>query len=200
MANRGPNVRGVDTRDKLLQAGVQEFHANGFSATGVDAIARSAKVPKGSFYNHFESKGAFAAEVVDCYFDRHLIKLRELLGDKERPGVERLHAYFDERIVFFKSVGARRGCLMGNFSLEIADHEEVLRQRLASHFQVWSDMFASCIRSAQRSGALRSKIAPDVLADFVLNSWEGAILRMKAERSVKPLEDARKVIFGAILL
>ena len=68
MANRGPNKRGLETRRKLLAAGMAEFHARGFSATGVDVIAKTAEVPKGSFYNFFESKTTFAAEVVDLYF------------------------------------------------------------------------------------------------------------------------------------
>ncbi|CAN5606621.1 TetR/AcrR family transcriptional regulator [soil metagenome] len=199
MANQGPNIRGEETRRKLLDSGMREFHSVGFWGTGVDAIARRAKVPKGSFYNHYESKRSFTVEVVDYYFDRHLAKLREFLENDEMGGLDRLGAYFNERIEFFRGVDAKRGCLMGNLSLEIADQEEAVRQRLAVHFDTWSNMFAACIEEAQESGAMRNGADAKALGNFVLNSWEGAILRMKACGNVKPLEEARKMIFEVVL-
>ena len=41
---------------------------------------------------------------------------------------------------------------------------------------------------------------PATLADFILNSWEGALLRMKAEHSVRPLKQASKIMFESILV
>ena len=43
-------------RDKIIQAALDRFHALGFSACGVQEIVDRAGIPKGSFYNHFESK------------------------------------------------------------------------------------------------------------------------------------------------
>ncbi|MGX7704921.1 TetR family transcriptional regulator C-terminal domain-containing protein [Methylobacterium sp. Gmos1] len=199
MPNRAPNRRGADSRRKLLDAGLAAFHASGYTATGVDEISKSAQIPKGSFYNHFGSKQAFGAEVVDLYFERHLAKLHSFLGDRDRAPVDRLRAYFEERTGFFAGLGCKRGCMMGNLSLEAADHSEVLREHLAQHFGTWSALFAATIREAQEAGAVRSHFDADRLADFILNSWEGALLRMKAERSTKPLDDAQAVIFGSVL-
>jgi TetR/AcrR family transcriptional repressor of nem operon len=193
------NLIGADTRRRLLDAGVQQFHAHGFHATGVDDIARTANVPKGSFYNHFESKQAFGAEVVDCYFERHLVKLRHFLVDASKPPLERLLAYFDERIAFFGDAGAKKGCLMGNFGLELADHEEQVRGRLSERFTEWALLFKACIAEGQAKGDISNRADAGALADFVLNSWEGAILRMKVERSTRPLETARDLIFSTIL-
>ena len=51
-------------RDKLIAAAVDAFHARGFRACTIEHIADRAKVLKGSFYNHFKSNEALAAEVV----------------------------------------------------------------------------------------------------------------------------------------
>jgi TetR/AcrR family transcriptional repressor of nem operon len=196
---RKPNVIGTETRQRLLDAGVQRFHVYGFHATGVDDIAKTANVPKGSFYNHFESKQAFGAEVVDCYFERHLEKLRHFLVDARKPPLDRLRDYFDERIAFFGEAGAKKGCLMGNFGLELADHEEHVRGRLSERFTEWALLFKACIAEGQAKGGIQNPVDAGVLADFVLNSWEGAILRMKVERSTGPLQTARDLIFSTIL-
>jgi TetR/AcrR family transcriptional repressor of nem operon len=199
MANRAPNKRGLASRRKLLDTGMAEFHANGYAATGVDVISKAAKVPKGSFYNHFGSKEAFGAEVIDLYFERHLLKLREFLLDEGISPLARLRAYFDERIAYFEKLRGRRGCLMGNLSLEAADRSDLLRQHLAEHFATWSGLFATCIAEAQARGEIRTTTAARLLADFVVNSWEGALLRMKAARSIEPLKTAKAVIFATVL-
>lgn len=188
-----------ETKRKLLDAGLAEFHAHGFHATGVDQIAKTANVPKGSFYNHFESKQAFGAEVVDCYFERHLVKLRQFLLDDAVAPLKRLENYFDERIAFFSQNGGRKGCLMGNMSLELADSEEQVRERLADRFGEWSLLFRECLAQAKAAGEIDVKHDTETLAEFVLNSWEGAILRMKVDRSIHPLETARRLIFTFIL-
>jgi TetR/AcrR family transcriptional regulator, transcriptional repressor for nem operon len=188
-----------ETKRKLLDAGLAEFHAHGFHATGVDQIAKSANVPKGSFYNHFDSKQAFGAEVVDCYFERHLVKLRRFLLDTEVAPLKRLENYFEERIAFFSESGGRKGCLMGNMTLELADTEERVRERLADRFGEWSLLFRECLAQAQAAGEIGAGHDIEALAEFVLNSWEGAILRMKVDRSTQPLETARRLIFSFIL-
>jgi len=117
MVNKAANKRGQGSRRKLLETGLAQFHANGYAATGVDLISKAAKVPKGSFYNHFGSKEAFGAEVVDTYSERHMAKLRQFLHDERVSPLTRLQSYFDERIATFEKLGCRRGCMMGNLSL-----------------------------------------------------------------------------------
>jgi TetR/AcrR family transcriptional regulator, transcriptional repressor for nem operon len=51
-------------RPNGLSVGLQTPHRRGFNATSVQDITDAAGAPKGSFYNHFESKDALAAEVV----------------------------------------------------------------------------------------------------------------------------------------
>ena len=43
-------------KEEILGAGVDLFREKGFNAAGVKDITDRAGVPKGSFYNHFESK------------------------------------------------------------------------------------------------------------------------------------------------
>src|SRR5262249_55006639 len=50
-------------RDLLLATGLRILHERGFNATSVQDITEAAGVPKGSFYNHFESKEDLGAEV-----------------------------------------------------------------------------------------------------------------------------------------
>jgi len=197
-ARRGPKPK-PDTRNNLVQAGLAMLHADGYAATGIQSIVERVDVPKGSFYNHFASKEAFAAEVIDAYFKRGQEKLREILCDIDAPPLDRLAAYFDDRIDAFKATGFARGCLMGNFSAEVADHSALVREHLVDHFGAWSKFFEDCIAEAQAQGALSDQFPAALLGRFVLNSWEGALLRMRAEQSAAPLVEFKEIVFGKLL-
>src|ERR1700748_3968329 len=95
---RGPKPK-LGTREKLIQSGIQAIHASGYGGTSIQNIVESADVPKGSFYNFFPSKEAFAAEVIDAYSNRGQERLRGFLLNQEVPPRARLEASFVERIV-----------------------------------------------------------------------------------------------------
>jgi len=197
-ARRGPKPK-PGTRDTLVQAGLGIMHAEGYTATGIQAIVEEAGVPKGSFYNHFASKEAFGAEVIDAYSGRGQAKLRDILTDRARDPLVRLEAYFDDRIAALRKSGYVRGCLMGNFSAEAADHSPLIRERLAGHFAAWTGPIEACIAEAQAQGSVGSRFPAPLLAGFVMNSWEGALLRMRVEKSDAPLLAFKQVVFGGLL-
>jgi TetR/AcrR family transcriptional repressor of nem operon len=196
---RGPKPN-PETRNNLLKSGVRLLHGTGYGATGIQDIVGAAEVPKGSFYNHFPSKEAFGAEAVDLYFGEALPKLQAELTAPDTAPLDRLRNYFTSRIKRFKKAGYARGCMLGNLSLEVADHSPAIRTRLSTHFQTWSGLFEQCIEQAQASGAIRNSLPAEVLANHLLDAWEGALLRMRAERSAEPLERFMAVTFQCLLI
>jgi TetR/AcrR family transcriptional repressor of nem operon len=176
------------------------MHTDGYSASGIQAIVEAAGVPKGSFYTYFDSKEAFGNEVLDVYSERGLAKLRTFLEDGvELSPLARLEAYFNDRIEAFRASGFTRGCLLGNFSAEAADHSALMRQHLADHFAQWSESLETCIAQGQARGEIKAQFPAASLARFVLNSWEGALLRMRADKSEAPLAEFMAIIFGCVL-
>jgi len=48
------SVPKLSTRERIVSAAAERFHALGYSACGVQEIVDAAGVPKGSFYNYFK--------------------------------------------------------------------------------------------------------------------------------------------------
>jgi TetR/AcrR family transcriptional regulator, transcriptional repressor for nem operon len=195
---RGPKPK-PGTRENLIRAGLKMLHESGYAATGIKEIVDEAEVPKGSFYNHFESKEAFGRAVVDHYFGQGIAKMQAKLEDSAVPPLQRLKNYFEQRVRDFEGDGYARGCLLGNMSSEVADHSHLIREGLSTHFQTWSQLFEACIAQAQASRAIQTTVAPSALASFILNSWEGALVRMRADKSVVPLQQFIDVVFTSVL-
>jgi TetR/AcrR family transcriptional repressor of nem operon len=185
-------------REDILNAGLKVMFQSGYQGASVRDICASAGAPHGSFTNHFRSKEAFAKEVLDRYFANLKGYVKEALGDKSRTPRQRLKRYLDIISDVLADDKWSRGCLIGDFSLETATQSKLLRQRLEAIFQDWRAPFASCIAEAQAVGEIESTFDPMDLAEFLLASWEGAILRMKVERGPAAIERFKKIIFQTV--
>ncbi|TAN58854.1 MAG: TetR family transcriptional regulator [Rhodospirillales bacterium] len=185
-------------RNALLDAGLKEMFRTGYNGTSVRDIVAAADAPQGSFTNHFRSKEAFASEVLARYFDYVKGLVAEALGDTTLTPRQRLRRYLD--VITGKLGGEEwsRGCLIGDFSLEASGSSEALRTQLAEIFSVWRAPFAACISEAQAVGELDSTFDAAELAEFLLASWQGAILRMKVERSPAALERFKSIVFATV--
>jgi TetR/AcrR family transcriptional regulator, transcriptional repressor for nem operon len=185
-------------RDRILEAGLKVMYRDGYVGASVRDIVTEAPAPQGSFTNHFRSKEEFAREVLDLYFDHTKRLVAKALGDRSLAPRERLRRYLDIITGRLASAGFSRGCLIGDFSLEAAPQSEMLRSRLAEVFAEWRTPFAACIAEGQAAGEIAGTFAPEDLAEFLLSSWEGAILRMKVERNAEPLERFKRIVFATV--
>jgi TetR/AcrR family transcriptional regulator, transcriptional repressor for nem operon len=185
-------------REDLLNAGLAVMFRSGYQGSSVRDICAAAGAPQGSFTNHFRSKEAFAREVLDRYFTNLKTVVSEALNDKSLAPRQRLKRYLD--IISGRLQGAKwcRGCLIGDLSLEASLQSKLLHKRLTEIFREWRTPFALCIAEAQAAGEIDSKFEPIDLAEFLLASWEGAILRMKVDRGPAALDRFKNILFETV--
>jgi TetR/AcrR family transcriptional repressor of nem operon len=183
-------------RTKILDAGLRVMFRTGYYGSGVRDIIAEASVPQGSFTNHFRSKEAFACEVLDRYFWHVKALAGQTLSDHALAPSERLRRYLEVITKGLETDGYTRGCLIGDFSLETSSNSDMLRQRLAEIFAEWRMPIADCIAEGQAAGEIRRGFEPVDLAEFLLASWQGAVLRMKVDRSPAALERFKAIAFS----
>jgi len=185
-------------RDAILAAGLKVMFRSGFNGSSVRDIVAEAGVPQGSFTNHFRSKEAFAEAVLNHYFASVQGLVRAALEDPSLTPRLRLRRYLDIITSKLAADDWNRGCLIGDLSLEASGQSEPLRTRLALIYEEWRAPFAACIAEAQASGELATTFDPTDLAEFLLASWQGAMLRMKVERGPAPLERFKTIAFDTV--
>ena len=188
-----------DVRERLLEAGVQTFSKSGFNGCSVQDITDTAGVPKGSFYNHFESKEALGAAALQHYWTDAVRDRLAVLSQLDLSPRERLLAYFQHVADEIAQIGFTCGCLIGNMAAELSDHSPVIAAQLSSIFACWSRRVGDCIGEAQAAGQISSDVDPQQLAAFVLNAWEGAVLRARLEKADRPLRQFVETLFATLL-
>lgn len=187
-------------KETILEAGLSLMMQKGYNHTGLQEILCTAGIPKGSFYHFFPSKQAFGLEVMDFYAAHFEPLLDQYFDQIERPPLQRLRGFFEAVIdILVKEHGCIGGCLVGNLGQELADQNPEFRNKANAVMTRWEGRFVACLKEAQDNGALRSDLEAEELASFLINSWEGAILRMKIMKSPEPLESFMQVVFSSIL-
>ena len=185
-------------RDDIISAGLRVMFRSGYNGSSVRDIVAEAGVPQGSFTNHFRSKEGFAGAVLNRYFAYVQGLVREALEDRSLTPRLRLKRYLDIITARLETDHWTRGCLIGDLSLEASGQSETLRKQLAAIYEEWRVPFTACIAEAQAAGEIAATFDPTDLAEFLLASWQGAILRMKVERGPAPLERFRKIAFDTV--
>ncbi|MGE5450540.1 MAG: TetR family transcriptional regulator C-terminal domain-containing protein [Acidobacteriota bacterium] len=182
----------TDIPNRLAEAGYALFTLHGYNATGIQQITDQAGVPKGSFYNHFDSKEAFAVVIIRNYADWVGRAWDGCLDDaparpEDDPVAVMRHIF--ARFIRHHEQATCPGCLVGNFAAEVAESSPVCRAVLSSAMTEWRGRLAALIELAQAKGQIRTDRDAVQLSAFFWDAWEGALLRMKVEHHSQPLKD-----------
>lgn len=189
----------ISKKADLRQAGLGVMLRRGYAACGVRELTAAAGAPLGSFSNHYRSKESFAADVLDLYFEQMDAVMASTIDDASRAPRARIDAYLDRITERLAADKFERGCLIGDFSLEIPSASEELRRKLLDLYARWERRFAACIKAGQKDGSIRKDMQAGELAELLITGWEGAILRAKVTRAAAPLERFRRTVLPGLL-
>lgn len=188
-----------DAKTDILNAGADLIHRQGFNRTGLKEILDAAGVPKGSFYFYFKSKEDFGTALIDHFMGIMGEAARPVLGDPATAPIERLKRFFGTRRERFEAGGCERGCFIGNLAQEMSDLSPSMRQGVCRAFSALATTLENLLSEAAQCGDIPADIEPGRTAAFILDAWEGALLRMKAEKSVEPLRRFEDMVFNRLL-
>lgn len=187
------------TRNKILEVGSRIIHQKGFNNTGIQEILDRAGVPKGSFYFYFKSKEDFGLALIDEFDSMVGGHLASILAIDSLSPLQRLKSFFSFFRNFFLEENCTKGCPIGNLSQELSDVNENIRKRLDESFNSLGSLIETCLYEAREKGEFQNDIPVPEIAAYIINSWEGALLRMKVSREITPLLAFERILFSTIL-
>jgi TetR/AcrR family transcriptional repressor of nem operon len=194
-----PRPANPQTRSRLLKRGADLICSRGFNATGLQEITDAAGVPKGSFYNYFDSKEAFAVEILTEYWESIVENYGPILRETDTPALSRIVRYFAGLAAFHERQRFTVGCLIGNMALEVTPSSEEVRGKLAAIYREWSVAITECLRDAQSREELARGKDPKQIAAAMVDGFEGAVMRAKVERSRGPFHRFEACVLPSLL-
>lgn len=189
------------TKQKILEVGLSLLEQKGYNATGIQEIATSSGMPKGSFYNYFSSKEDFGVEVIRYYAESGIANLNKMLEEATllTDSFQALPEAFLLIAENYRAATVKKGCLLGNLAAEISEASEECRRELELSVQKFKTVIAQRVEAGQLSGKVRTDLTAASLADLIWDCWQGSLLRMKIDNSVEPVSHSLQLLFQNIL-
>ena len=185
-------------KERLLDQGIQLITESGYHGTGLKKILDTVKVPKGSFYNYFESKEAYVAQIIRRYSENTVRQVDAYLETTRDDPLTALKNIFAVAIHHLSETG-NQGCLNGNLAGEIGGSVPACQAALQDGVRMWKDRLSGLIEKAQSAGQIRTDISPELLSDMLWDIWQGGLLRIRIDRDTTYLNEMITTILDKLL-
>lgn len=166
----------VETRQRLVGATVQLILKQGFTATSVEQICNEAKLTKGSFFHHFESKEAVGKAAVEWWGAFGTSLYAEAWKDTGLDPLHQLHRMFDIMSGFTERSNQVCTCVVGMLSQELAQSHPDLREECSRQLDLWTANTAKMLTAAKKWHQPKAKFDPVEIAWFLNSLWQGSML------------------------
>lgn len=169
------------TRQRILEAGFNEIHRQGFQAASVANILADTGMTKGALYHHFPSKKdlglAVVNEVVRGYLDTAILRP---LRTATKPA-EALLALLDCQNAQKAEIDL--GCPLNNLMQEMSPIDEGFRTALTTLLREWQETVKDALLRGQGAGDVRADVDCRAAALFIVAAWEGCTGTAKSLQS-----------------
>ena len=171
-----------ESKVRFLDAALQVIRTKGYSATRIEDVCDAAKLTKGSFFHHFESKedlalaaAAHFAAMADALF---ATASYQSLTDP----LERLLGYVEFRIAILQGSLPEFTCLLGTMVQETYDTHPDIRAACDTHISAHAAQVAKVIAEAKRRYAPDAPWSAESLALHIQAVLQGAFILAKARQ------------------
>ncbi len=181
------NVR--HDRNDILIKGISLIRERGYANTGIQDILKACDIPKGSFYNFFVSKEAFALEAMELYSKLIIQFLEEVDNNEGLTAEDKIRTFFLKANSLYKSGQSDKNCLLLALATEVTKEDNVFSEPISTNFSTYKDYLVKWITQAQADNKIKNKFNAKELANIIYDGYHGAILRMKYQLNTKALDD-----------
>lgn len=169
------------TKEDILTSVFNTIHVKGLTGTGLGELFQVSGASSGSFYNYFRSKQDLGHALIDFEWS----KLKSNILD---AAIKQTDNPLDCLLWIIDRLEAKQlespqcaGCILGNFIVDLTEQDPSFRTHLQTIFALWQKAIADILR--QGKSQLKPDVDPDLLAEAILTSLEGAMLMGKLYRN-----------------
>ncbi len=186
-------------RELLLEQGIELISEFGYHGTGLKKILDKVKMPKGSFYNYFDSKEHYVSEIINHYSKDLINRIDSYLDSTNDDPVKTMKNVYYTAIKEIDIKG-QKGCLIGNLAAEIGSSSELCSISMDKAFNRWKIRFVNLMEQAQKKGLIRDDLTAETLTDIFWDTWEGGLLRTRIDNNTSDLKKTVDVILDVLFV
>ncbi len=145
-------------REAAREAALKLFWCQGYASTSLQQLLDAMAISRSSFYAAFGDKRELFIEIVALFRDRTLAILEQAHRDLGPSAA--IPEFFRHTVLGVPARRVRRGCLMVNTLLELADVDDGLSRLAGDSLDQVEHRFEQYLEEAQRAGEIRALLPP----------------------------------------
>lgn len=191
----------IEVKKQIFEKCIPLINEKGFNSLSVKEMTDIVGMSKGSFYNYFPSKEQFGVELINYYVQKTVNALRIRLFDDSLNMRER----FVKVYYYFKDIYDIQGIkgvesILSTFSVELSVVSSDIKNAVDMAYDRIKAVFEEAVEAGQKSGDIYDHLNKADISEFLLISWYGAILRMRASGSFAPFRLCQDFVLNTVFI
>jgi TetR/AcrR family transcriptional repressor of nem operon len=174
-------------RDKALESAMLLFWRQGYTSTSLTQLLEVMAISRSSFYAAFTDKRSLYIEALTLFAQRTNSVLESVKDDANPSNA--IKKFFEYTLFGVPERRMRRGCMMVNSVLELADVDQGISLLAVQKLAEIEQAFETCFERALQSGLFSSPQTSTELAQFVMIVNQGLRVASRKETSKKELKN-----------
>jgi len=166
----------MSRKDDIIEAAVNLFAENGYTATPTSAVAQKAGVAEGLIFHHFKNKAgiliAIFTELAGIYVSKS-----ETLIKKTETGLKALLAVVRYHFEFAESHSSKFIVLLRDFPSELTSPDSEAGKIITEHMTITINQIKKCIQRGRNDGSIRDVPAEETA--YIIRGMLNGISRFK---------------------
>ena len=169
------------TKEDILKSVFNTVHTKGLTATGLKELLEISGSSSGSFYNYFRSKKELGHALVDYEWLELKLNVLDFATQQTNNSIDSILLIIELLEAKQLESAECAGCLLGNFIVDLAEQDISFRNHLQDIFNRWQNEIENILK--RDLSLLKPDVKPDLLAEAIVTSLEGAMLMGKLYRN-----------------
>lgn len=170
-----------ESKTKFLKTAVQVIRERGYTATTIDDVCAAARLTKGSFFHHFDSKEELALAAADYFTEGAQALFASAPYHAPADPLERLLAYVDFRKGLLRGEIAEFTCLAGTMLQEVYGTYPAIRDACDTSISGHAATLEPDIAEAMRKYGMKGEWTARSLALHMQAVLQGSFILAKAK-------------------
>ena len=167
----------IGRRGAILAAAGKVFHAHGYAATTMEAVAAEAGVAKGSLYNYFRNKQDLFTQLFAETIAGDEAETEQLVAEAI-PADEKLRKLIDNVFAQLERYTAIGGLVLEFWATAARQqHQGELAEMFEQMFSRWRRRIGAIVTQGIESGLFRAEIEPESTASLIMAMMDGIIVQ-----------------------
>lgn len=174
--------------NEVLNKAVDLFWLKGYNGTSMQDLVDGLGISRSSLYDTYGDKHTLYIKALECYQCTASAKISQIVNSNlpAKETIKQILEFITDELLGDHS---RKGCFMVNAEVEVAPHDEAVKQMICRNDQQVEDIFYQVVKKGQDKGEIDHTQDGRAIARSIANTVKGMQVTAKSTTEKAVFDD-----------